>query len=120
ATAKAQRDGLLGGNHVHQIRGFFKRLPDAVDLFTREAAEADLAHKATQYRPDQVAKYAQVLMDCLNPDGTYTDDERARRRGISIGNQGFDGMSRLSGLLTPELRATLEAVLAKLAAPGMC
>ncbi len=69
---------------------------------------------------DQVAKYARVLMDCLNPDGTYTDDERARRRGISIGNQGFDGMSRLSGLLTPELRATLEAVLAKLAAPGMC
>ncbi|WP_204800624.1 HNH endonuclease signature motif containing protein [Mycobacterium riyadhense] len=120
ATAKAQRDGLLGGDHVHQIRGFFKRLPDAVDLFTREAAEADLASKATQYRPDQVAKYARVLMDCLNPDGTYTDDERARRRGISIGNQGFDGMSRLSGLLTPELRATLEAVLAKLAAPGMC
>nr|WP_252980204.1 DUF222 domain-containing protein [Mycobacterium riyadhense] len=55
ATAKAQRDGLLGGNHVHQIRGFFKRLPDAVDLFTREAAEADLASKASQYRPDQVA-----------------------------------------------------------------
>ncbi len=56
ATAKAQRDGLLGGDHVHQIRGFFKRLPDAVDLFTREAAEADLASKASQYRPDQVAK----------------------------------------------------------------
>ena len=29
-------------------------------------------------------------------------------------------MSRLSGWLTPETRATLEAVLAKLAAPGMC
>ncbi|SON63544.1 hypothetical protein MSIMFI_05075 [Mycobacterium simulans] len=119
-TARAQRDGLLGGEHVKVIRGFFKRLPDAVDLFTREAAEADLAHKASLYRPDQVAKYARVLMDCLNPDGTYTDDDRARRRGITIGNQGFDGMSRLSGLLTPELRATLEAVLAKLAAPGMC
>ncbi|SON62552.1 hypothetical protein MSIMFI_04077 [Mycobacterium simulans] len=120
ATAAAQRDGLLGGEHVKVIRSFFKRLPDAVDLFTREAAEADLAHKASQYRPDQVAKYARVLMDCLNPDGNYTDDDRARRRGISIGNQGFDGMSRISGLLTPELRATLEAALAKLAAPGMC
>ncbi|MGE2818294.1 DUF222 domain-containing protein, partial [Mycobacterium heidelbergense] len=30
------------------------------------------------------------------------------------------GMSQLRGWLTPELRATLEAVLAKLAAPGMC
>jgi hypothetical protein len=29
-------------------------------------------------------------------------------------------MSRLSGWLTPEARATLEAVLARLAAPGMC
>jgi len=29
-------------------------------------------------------------------------------------------MSRLSGLLTPELRAALEAMLAKLAAPGAC
>ncbi|SOJ54331.1 hypothetical protein MSIMFB_01828 [Mycobacterium simulans] len=120
ATAKALRDGLLGQGHLREIRSFFKRLPDAVDLFTREAAEADLAHKASQYRPDQVAKYAQVLMDCLNPDGTYTDDERARQRGISIGNQQFDGMSRISGMLTPELRASLEAVLAKLAAPGMC
>ena len=29
-------------------------------------------------------------------------------------------MSRLSGWLNPELRAGLDAVLAKLAAPGMC
>ncbi|WP_156371919.1 DUF222 domain-containing protein, partial [Mycobacterium sp. UM_11] len=46
--------------------------------------------------------------------------ERARRRGLTLGKQGPDGMSELRGLLTPELRATLEAVLAKLAAPGMC
>ncbi|WP_156670077.1 HNH endonuclease signature motif containing protein, partial [Mycobacterium sp. E3305] len=34
--------------------------------------------------------------------------------------QEFDGMSRLSGLVTPELRAAIEAMLAKLAAPGVC
>ncbi|WP_459954735.1 DUF222 domain-containing protein, partial [Mycobacterium avium] len=42
------------------------------------------------------------------------------RRSLTLGNQHADGMSELRGLLTPELRATLEAVLAKLAAPGMC
>ncbi|GAB7141463.1 HNH endonuclease signature motif containing protein [Mycobacterium riyadhense] len=120
ATAAAQRAGQIGAGHVREIRTFFKKLPAAVDLFTREAAEADLADKASKYRPDQLSKYAGVLLDCLNPDGTYTDDDRARRRGITIGNQEFDGMSRLSGLITPELRATLEAALAKLAAPGMC
>ncbi|WP_204081511.1 HNH endonuclease signature motif containing protein [Mycobacterium riyadhense] len=120
ATAAAQRAGQIGAGHVREIRTFFKKLPAAVDLFTREAAEADLADKASKYRPDQLSKYAGVLLDCLNPDGTYTDDDRARRRGITIGNQEFDGMSRLSGLITPELRATLEAALAKSAAPGMC
>ncbi|WP_141120116.1 HNH endonuclease signature motif containing protein, partial [Mycobacterium malmoense] len=71
-------------------------------------------------RPEQLAKYAQRLMDWLHPDGDYSDAERARKRGITLGAQDSDGMSRLSGLLTPELRAALEAMLAKLAAPGAC
>ncbi|OOK80868.1 hypothetical protein BZL29_1836 [Mycobacterium kansasii] len=57
-------------------------------------------------------------MDWLNPDGECRDQERARKRGIMLGRQEFDGMSRISGMLTPELRAAVEAVLAKLAAPG--
>src|SRR5271157_283156 len=56
----------------------------------------------------------------LNPDGHFTDEDRARRRGLTLGSQHSDGMSPLRGWLTPEARATLEAVLAKLAAPGMC
>jgi Domain of unknown function (DUF222) len=120
ATSEAQRDGLIGNEHVTVIRGFFRRLPDGVDLFTRQSAEADLANKATQYRPDELAKYALVLMDCLNPDGNFSDEDRARRRGIVVGRQEFDGMSRISGYLNPEMRATVDAVLAKLAAPGMC
>ncbi len=120
ATAEAQREGRVGDGHVTVIRSFFRRLPDGVDLLTRQAAEADLANKAKEYRPDELAKYAAVLMDCLNPDGDFTDEDRARRRGIVLGRQGLDGMSRLSGYLNPELRATFDAVLAKLAAPGMC
>ena len=58
--------------------------------------------------------------DCLNPDGDFTDDDRARRRGITLGPHGVDGMSLITGYLTPEARATLDAVFAKLAAPGMC
>lgn len=44
----------------------------------------------------------------------------ARKRGITLGAQEFDGMSRIGGLVTPELRAAIEAMLAKLAAPGAC
>ncbi len=99
------------------IRRFFDQLPSAVDFATRQAAEAHLATLATQFRPDQVAKLADRLTDCLNPDGNYTDEDRARRRGLTLGKQDIDGMSPLRGWLTPEARATLEAVLAKLAAP---
>jgi Domain of unknown function (DUF222) len=119
-TAAAQRDGLIGDGHVKVIRSFFAQLPTEVDLFTREAADADLAGKARGYRPDELAKYAQRIMDWLNPDGDFRDEERARKRGITLGSQEYDGMSRISGMVTPELRATIEAMLAKLAAPGAC
>jgi hypothetical protein len=120
ATAAAQRDGLLGEGHVQVIRSFFAHLPTEVDLPTRDAAEADLADKARGYRPDELAKYAQRIMDWLHPDGEFSEEQRARKRGITIGKPEYDRMSPISGYLTPELRATIEPVLAKLAAPGAC
>lgn len=120
ATAAAQRAGALGGGQVAVIRRFFHRLPGWVDFATRKAVEADLAEAGTHFRPEQLAELADHIADCLNPDGTYTDEDRARRRGLVLGRQGPDGMSELRGLLTPEARATVETVLAKLAAPGMC
>ena len=120
ATAAGQRDGQLGAGHVAVIRSFVNRLPDFVDLETRRAAEAQLARLGTQHRPDELSKLADKLTDCLNPDGDFTDADRARRRGITVGRQGEDGMSPITGYLTPEARATIDAVFAKLAAPGAC
>ena len=120
ATAEAQRNGDLGAGHVAVIRSFVHRLPDFVDIETRAKAEAQLARLACEHRPDELAKLADKLTDCLNPDGDFTDIDRAKRRGITIGRQDLDGMSPISGYLHPEARATIDAVFAKLAAPGMC
>ncbi len=120
STAAAQRAGKLGAGQVAVIRRFYHQLPGWVDAATREQAEAHLARLGSQFRSEQLAGLADRLADCLNPDGTYTDDDRARRRGLTLDDQQADGMSKLRGLITPELRATLEAVMAKLAAPGMC
>jgi hypothetical protein len=120
ATAEAQRNGEVGAGHVAVIRSFWHRLPDFVDIETRAKAEAQLARLAGEHRPDELAKLADKLTDCLNPDGDFTDIDRAKRRGIIIGKQDLDGMSPISGYLTPEARATIDAVFAKLAAPGMC
>jgi hypothetical protein len=119
ATAEAQRAGSIGDGHVAVIRGFCHRLPDFVDVETRQLAETQLARLGGEHRPDELAKLADKLIDCLNPDGTFTDDDRARRRGITLGKEGLDGISPINGYLTPEARATMDAVLAKLAAPGM-
>ena len=120
ATAEAQRAGEIGSGHVAVIRGFWHRLPDFVDVETRAKAETQLARLASEHRPDELSKLAERLTDCLNPDGNFTDDDRARRRGVTIGKQDIDGMSPITGYLTPEARATIDAVFAKLAAPGMC
>jgi hypothetical protein len=121
ATAAAQREGLVvGDGHVNVTRGFVAHLPAEVNLGTRDAADAGLARKAGGYRPDELAKYARRIMDWLNPDGEFSDQERARKRGITLGQQECDGMSRISGQVTPDLRAAIEAMLAKLAAPGAC
>jgi hypothetical protein len=119
-AAAAQKAGKLGTGQVAVIRRFYHQLPGWVDAATRDKAEADLAEQGTHYRPEQLAGLADTIADCLNPDGNFRDEDRARRRGLTLSNQQPDLMSELRGYITPELRATLETILAKLAAPGMC
>ena len=119
-TAAAQAAGQIGAEQVRIIRRFFTELPDSVDHPTREAAEADLVQVAVGHGPAGLRQAADRLLALLHPDGDYSDAERAHRRHLILEKQGADGMSRISGLLDPEARATLDAVLAKLAAPGMC
>ena len=118
-AAAAQQAGQIGTGHISEIRRFFKQLPDWVDEPTRERAERDLVKVAREYRPDELRRAAGVIDNGINPDGNFTDEDRARLRGITIGRQGEDGMSPISGYLTPECRAGLNAVMSKWAAPGM-
>jgi hypothetical protein len=120
-TAAAQARGAIGGEHVRVIEKFFDELPNHIDGQTRDQAEADLARIATGLGPTQFRAAADRLALLLNQDGEPPDEaERARRRYLTIEKQDADGMSRFHGLLDPEARATIDAVFAKLAAPGMC
>lgn len=118
--AAAQRQGRIGGDHIAVIRSFFAYLPDDIDAGTLTQAEQQLSELAGQFRPEQVSALAQRLADYLHPDGNLTDEQRATRRGLVVGPQGPDGMSRVTGYLDPQARATWDAVLACWASPGMC
>ncbi|ULE34462.1 HNH endonuclease signature motif containing protein [Mycobacterium sp. IDR2000157661] len=119
-VAKRQAAGELGADHLRVIRKFFRELPHGVDYQTRQGCEETLAQLAAEHTPDVLRAAADRLAALVNPDGVFDDLDRARRRHFTIGKQEADGMSPVRGLLDPEARATLDAVLSKLAAPGMC
>ena len=121
ATAKAWGAGQLDIEHLRVIQKFIRELPGHIAPAEIEKAETFLAQKATELRPDQLEKAADRLAVTINPDGRFSDTDRALRRGFAwCGRQRPDGMSIGKLIATPELRAMLEAWCAKFAAPGMC
>jgi hypothetical protein len=119
ATAAAQARGEIGTEHVGVIRTFMDHLPADVDPGTRAAAESQLGGLAGGLTPEGLRDVARQLMGYLDQDGTLDDErEHARKRSVTLGRQEMDGMSRISGWIDPELRAGLDAIFAKLAAPG--
>jgi hypothetical protein len=109
ATATAQARGEIGTDHVTIIRDFIDHLPADLDPGTRTAAEAQLGGLAGGLTPEGLRKLARQLLGYLDSDGTLDDErEHARKRGLTLGPQGLDGMTRLTGWITPELRATLK------------
>jgi hypothetical protein len=121
ATAKAWNAGLLDAEHLRTIQAFIKDLPEDIHPAAVEGAEAFLADRAAELRPDQLGKVADRLAITLNPDGKFSDDYRALQRGFQwCGRQRTDGMSVGKLIASPELRATIDALFAKYAAPGMC
>ncbi|WP_319437047.1 HNH endonuclease signature motif containing protein [Mycobacterium sp. RTGN5] len=119
-TSVAWHRGELDREHLRVIQKFFHDLPDHVPAVEVEKAEKSLAGHAVNLRPDQLAKVAYRLALHLNPDGTFSDEDRARKRGfVWCGGQHVDGMSVGKLIADPELRSELDAWMAKFAAPGM-
>lgn len=108
--AAAVEAGAVGEEHIRAVCRAVDILPGCVSPTDTTAAERTLVQHARTLDAGVVAKLGQRIADYLNPDGLFTDNDRARRRGLCLGSQGSDGMSRLSGWLNPEARAYFEAV----------
>ncbi len=108
--AAAVEAGAIGDDHIRAVCRGVDMLPACVSPVDAEAAERTLVKHADKVDAGIVVKLGQRIADYLNPDGLFSDEDRARRRGLHLGAQGPDGMSRLSGFLDPEARAYFEAV----------
>jgi Domain of unknown function (DUF222)/HNH endonuclease len=120
ATAQAWRSGVLDRQHLRVIQTFVRDLPVDTPVDTVERAECLLAQQAAELRPEQLEKAANRCAVLINPDGKFSDADRARCRGFTWSGQRPDGMSVGKLVASPELRANLDAWLARFAAPGMC
>jgi len=110
ALADAVEKGLVGEGHIREVCRGVDLLPAAVSPTDRADAERRLVDYACKQDPNFVTAVGQRIADTLNPDGLFDDRDRAHRRGLLLSKQQPDGMSRLSGWLTPEARAYVEAV----------
>jgi hypothetical protein len=108
--AAAVQAGAVGEDHIRAICRAVDVLPACVSPTDVAEAERSLVYHATKLDAGVVVKLGQRIADYLNPDGLFSDEDRARRRGLRLGPQGPDGMSRLSGLLDPEARTYFEAI----------
>jgi hypothetical protein len=108
--AAAVEAGALGEDHIRAVCHALDVLPACVSPTHVAEAERTLVRHARKLDAGIVVKLGQRIADYLNPDGLFNNDDRARRRGLHLGPQGPDGMSRLSGVLDPETRAYFEAI----------
>ncbi|MGP5612796.1 DUF222 domain-containing protein [Corynebacterium variabile] len=92
-------------------------MPHEVQDRVATAADAPVAELVRTAGPDAVADLRPFLTGIAGIDETYTDDDRARLRGVTIGRQRDDGMSPISGDLTPELASILQRLTADHANP---
>ncbi|MEC3914906.1 HNH endonuclease signature motif containing protein [Nocardia sp. CDC160] len=121
ATANAFETGVISRDHVRGIVDIMTHLPAEIPAPARVETEALLVEHCVTGMPDDLPKIGREILARLDPEGTVISDaDRRRRRGITISRPGVDGMSKIEGWLTPELRALLDAIFAKLARPGMC
>ncbi len=108
--AAAVEAGTVGEDHIRAVCEAVDVLPSCVSVADVAEAERTLVRHAAKLDAGIVTKLGRRIADHLNPDGLFNDEDRARRRGLRLGPEGPDGMSRLSGFLDPVARGYFEAI----------
>ena len=111
-VAQVVESGVIGEDHLRAICRAMEVLPSCVSEVDRGDVEVSLVREASKNDAEFVRVVGRRIDEIFNPDGHFDETDRARRRGLLLGAQGPDGMSRLSGWIDPETRCYVEAVTA--------
>lgn len=111
-TGAAVAAGEIGDDHLREVFTGLDRLRHNVSAEDHDRVEQTLVAHARTRDANFVAAVGHKLAEALNPGDVFDDTDRARRRGLVVSRPGADGMSRISGYLTPRARSVFDAVAA--------
>lgn len=112
AVAAAVDSGAIGEDHLRVIMAALDKLPSNLSGAERIEVQDSLVREAVKNDAEVVRALGRRIDEIFNPDGHFDEADRARRRGMVLGPQQRDGMSRLSGWIDPETRCYVETTTA--------
>ncbi|MFD5867265.1 DUF222 domain-containing protein [Corynebacterium sp. NPDC060344] len=110
--------GVIGADAVDKVDRVLRGFPHSVHAELTRVADPHIAELVEHVDVDDLDQLAPMLRAMLGIDDPYTDADRKRARGVRVGVQGHDGMSKISGQLTPHLAAILKRLAADHGRPG--
>ncbi|PYE16376.1 uncharacterized protein DUF222 [Williamsia limnetica] len=119
-TAALLAQGVIDLDHVGAVVKVMGKIPHKIDPEQRANTEVALADLCRKYNPAAVETIGERIVDYLDPDGRLADDvDRAKKRGVSVGDQAVDMMAKVAGHLDPTTTALMKVMLGVWAAQGM-
>lgn len=117
-VAAAQADGQISEQQARIIRTTVERLPERVRAQFADQIERELVGFADQFDPVPLARLAERIRYCYDPDGALDDvNYRDKQRSLMLRRRP-DGSGTLNGELTAELAELLDVHFDALAKPA--
>ncbi len=110
--------GVIGADAVQKIDRAIQGMPNAIQEELTEKADPHVAELVEKVRVDDLDKLGSMLRALFGIDDPYTDEDRKQARYVQVSKQGHDGMSKLTGQLTPHLAALIKRLAADHGKPG--
>ena len=82
--AAAVEEGAVDDDHIDAICKALDVLPSAVSATNKEMSERNLVRHAKSQDANFVTTIGKRIADHLNPDGFFDENDRARRRGLTL------------------------------------
>ncbi|AKK02632.1 HNH endonuclease signature motif containing protein [Corynebacterium epidermidicanis] len=117
-TALGFAEAKFGVASAMEISKVLDQIPEATPAATVFRVESMLADMAEWLAPEDLRKAGIKILQGLNAESEPKDEDRQRRRNVTVTAQRADLMSGIKGEITPELKALLDRLFADYAGPG--